>query len=82
MKINWKLRVKNKTVLAALIACLVTFIYQVLGILDITAPIAEDQVTQAVGLLINILAGLGVIVDPTTVGAGDSQNALTYDNPR
>lgn len=81
MKINWKLRLKNKATLAALVACVVAFVYQVLGILGITAPVSQDQVTQGVSLVINILATLGVLVDPTTSGAGDSSKALTYKKP-
>lgn len=81
MKINWKLRLKNKTTFAALVACIVAFVYQLLGILGITAPISEDQVTQIVSLIINILVTLGVLVDPTTKGTQDSQNALAYNKP-
>nr|WP_315021882.1 phage holin [uncultured Aminipila sp.] len=81
MKINWKLRLKNKTTLAALIACIVAFVYQVLGILGITAPISQDQVTQVVSLVINLLVALGVLVDPTTKGLSDSENARTYIKP-
>lgn len=81
MKINWKLRLKNKTVFASLLACTVAFIYQVLGILGITAPIAESEAAQIIGLLTNVLAVLGVLVDPTTKGACDSNRALTYKEP-
>lgn len=81
MKINWKLRLKNKTTILSLLACLVAFVYQVLGILGLTAPISQDEVTQIVGLLVNLLAGVGVLVDPTTKGTADSQKALTYNKP-
>lgn len=81
IKINWKLRLKNKTTFTALVACTVAFGYQVLGILGVTAPISEDQVTQAISLAINILATLGVLVDPTTSGVSDSRKALTYNKP-
>lgn len=82
MKINWKLRLKNKTVFASLLACTVAFIYQVLGILGITAPIAESEAAQIIGLLTNVLAVLGVLVDPTTKGTCDSNRALTYHEPK
>ena len=81
MKINWKLRLKNKTTVTALTACAVAFAYQILGIIGVTAPISEDQVTQGVGLIVNILGTIGVLVDPTTSGAGDSDQALTYKKP-
>ncbi|QIB68630.1 phage holin [Aminipila butyrica] len=81
MKINWKLRLKNKTTLLSLLACLAAFIYQVLGILGITAPISEEQVTQVFGLIVNLLGAIGIMVDPTTSGTGDSSRALEYKEP-
>lgn len=81
MNINWKLRLMNKTTIAALLACIVTFIYQVLSILGITPAIAESQVTEVVGLILNILAAVGILVDPTTKGLSDSEKALGYTKP-
>jgi len=73
MKIDLKSRFKNKTVFAALIACVVTFAYQILGILGITTSISQDQIVQIVGIAINVLATVGVLVDPTTPGISDKQ---------
>lgn len=81
MKINWKLRLKNKTTLLSLLACLAAFVYQVLGILGIAAPISEEQVTQVFGLVVNLLGAVGVLVDPTTSGTSDSSRALEYRKP-
>lgn len=82
MKINWKLRFKNRATFAALIAGIVALIYQILGILGITAPISEGQVTQLLGVVINLLTVIGVLVDPTTEGTCDSTEALCYEKPR
>lgn len=79
---NLKLRIKNKATLIALIAALVSCIYQVLGILDITAPITQDSVMQTATLICNILVGLGILVDPTTRGIKDSERAMNYEEPR
>lgn len=79
---NFKLRLKNKTTLIALIAALISCIYQVFGILGITAPVTQDSVMQAVMFICNILVGLGVLVDPTTRGIGDSQRAMNYNEPK
>lgn len=76
--INLKLRLKNKTTLTALVGCTIAFIYQLLGIIGVTAPIAEDQVTQLAGMGINILALLGIVIDPTTSGISDSKRAMEY----
>lgn len=72
---NLKLRFKNKATLVALASALIAFIYQILGILGITAPIAQDAVSQLVGIILNILVAVGVLVDPTTSGIGDSKLA-------
>lgn len=82
MRINWKLRFKNKTIFTTLIITTMAFIYQILGILGITPSISEDTATQVVALLINLLAGLGILVDPTTKGTSDSTKALEYDELR
>lgn len=81
MKINLKLRFKNKTTLLAMLACAVAFVYQMLGIMGIAAPISEDLVMQFVGAGLNILVGVGILVDPTTTGVGDSKKALMYKEP-
>lgn len=81
MKINWKLRLQNKATLIALCATVIGFVYQVLGFLGIVPSISESEVTNLVTLAINLLAGLGIIVDPTTKGLSDSNKALSYDCP-
>lgn len=78
---NWKLRFKNKATLIAIVAAAVAFVYQILGILNIVPPITEEQVMQVLGIIINILVGLGILVDPTTAGIGDSARAMTYSEP-
>ncbi len=82
MKINWKLRFKNKTILVSLFGVVITFIYQILSIIGIAVPISEDNISQLVALLINILVAVGVVVDPTTDGISDSERAMTYNVPR
>ena len=36
---------------------------------------------QILGIIINILVGLGILVDPTTAGISDSARAMTYSEP-
>lgn len=78
MKINWKARFKNKTFLITFIALLISFVYQMLGLFGIVPSISEDSLVNFLTILINILATLGVVVDPTTDGINDSDRALTY----
>ena len=70
MKINWKVRLQNKAFLLTMISAVVAFIYQICGIIGI--------VIQLIGLVLNILVGIGILVDPTTVGLDDSKRALNY----
>ncbi len=79
--INWKLRFKNKATLIAFLSACVTFVYQILGIVGITPAISESAVVNGIGLIVNILVGLGVVVDPTTKGIGDSNRAMEYKAP-
>ncbi len=79
---NIKLRLKNKATLAALLAAVVVFAYQLLGIFGVVPPVAQGTVEQAIAILLNMLVALGVLVDPTTAGVADSTQALTYDEPK
>lgn len=73
MKINWKIRFKNKTWLTTFFATLVTFVYQVLSMFEVVSPISQDTIIQLIGLILNVLVGLGVILDPTTKGLFDTE---------
>jgi phi LC3 family holin len=79
--INFKLRLKNKVTLLALIGATASFIYTVLGIFDIVPPISKEQLMQGAAALVNLLVMLGVLVDPTTSGIRDSDRAMEYDEP-
>lgn len=78
MKINLKVRMKNKTFVITMLTTVIAFIYQILAMFEIVAPINKEQVTQVIMLLVNILVGLGILVDPTTKGVSDSKRALGY----
>ena len=78
MKINWKARFKNKTFLITFITLIIAFAYQVLGLFDIVPSISEEGLVNFLTIIINILATLGVVVDPTTDGIKDSDRAMTY----
>ena len=81
MKINWTVRLKNRTWLAAALALLVAFVFDILALFEIAPAITQDSVMQLVNTVLTILGGLGVIVDPTTPGASDSERAMLYDEP-
>lgn len=74
--LNLKVRLRNKTFVISMLSVIVAFIYQVLGILGIVASISQDKVINILMFIINILAGFGVLVDPTTDGFKDSDRVL------
>lgn len=82
MQINWKLRIKNKVTLTAILLGVIGIVYKILAMLGIVPPISENDVVEVVMLVIELLVLLGVVVDPTTAGAGDSQQAMSYEQPR
>ena len=81
MKINWKVRFKNRTWVAAFVSCIITTIYQLMGMLEIAPAITQDEVVQVVTAVLQILTLTGVMIDPTTVGINDSERALGFEEP-
>lgn len=75
-KINWPLRFQNKYTALSLVTMTIVFVYQVMGLLGIVPAISEDTVTNLATILIDLLGVVGIIVDPTTEGLGDSIRAL------
>lgn len=82
MKVNWKVRLKNPTFWLTFTPTVLAFVYTMLAMFDITPSIAQDQILEIITLVISALATVGVLVDPTTSGIGDSAQALTYDKPK
>lgn len=78
MKINWKARFKNKTFVITFITLLVAFIFQILGLFGVVPSISEESIVNILTIGVNVLATLGVLVDPTTDGVSDSDRAMTY----
>ncbi len=78
MKINLKARMKNKTFVISSSVLIISFVYGLLSALGVVPRVSEEQVTDLMYMAVNILALLGVVVDPTTEGIGDSKRALTY----
>ena len=75
MKINWKLRFKNKATLAAIAATVILLAQQ----LGFELP---DNVSDVVNTALTLLVLLGVVSDPTTAGLSDSEQALDYTEPK
>ena len=72
MKLNWKLRFKNKATLAAIAATVILLVQQ----LGLKLP---DNVAEVVNTFLTLLVLLGVVSDPTTTGLSDSEQAMGYE---
>ena len=81
MKINWKVRFKNKVWLTSFISLIVGFVYNVLAAFDIFPAVTEELVMRIAGQVLTFLGLIGVLVDPTTAGINDSNRAMSYVEP-
>ena len=81
MKINWKVRLRNKTWVASLLALIVTFVYNLLSSFEIVPAVSEEWVMGIISTVLTLLTALGVLIDPTTQGVQDSERAMLYVEP-
>ena len=79
--INWKVRIKNDKFWIALIPAVLLLIQAVAAVFGFSLDLSElgNRLLDVVNALFAVLAILGVVVDPTTEGVGDSERALNYD---
>ena len=84
LKINFLARAKNKLFWMTLIPALFLLVQMVAAIFGFNFDLSELQgrVVAAVDALFAVLVILGVVVDPTTEGLGDSAQAMTYTEPK
>lgn len=78
MNVNWKIRFQNKAFWIALIPAVALVMVAVADVFGISFdPTAEvGKLTAVVEAVFALLAVLGIVVDPTTKGVGDSDRAL------
>lgn len=81
MKINWKVRFKNKVWLGMFISLIVGFIFNLLKLFEVYPPFTENTVMNIVNQVLTFLGLIGVLVDPTTAGVEDSNRAMSYEEP-
>ena len=81
MKLNWKVRFKNKVWLGSFLSLIVGFVYSMLALFDVFPEVTQSLVLQLVNQVLTFLGLIGVIVDPTTAGLEDSDRAMSYAEP-
>lgn len=72
--INFKLRLKNKATLVALISAVFLMLQQ----FGLHIP---TNIQEGLNTFVGILVILGIVTDPTTKGIADSERALSYEQP-
>ena len=84
MKINLKVRLKNKVFWIAIIPAVLMLIQSVAKVFgyNIEFNMVESNLIDVVEAVFMVLGIVGIVADPTTAGIGDSENALTYDTPK
>ena len=80
-KLNWQVRFRNKTWLTMFIFLVVGFVFNILRLFDVAPAVTESLVMNIAGQVLTFLGLIGVIVDPTTAGLGDSDRAMGYQEP-
>ena len=84
MKINWTVRLKNKTFWLALVPAVLLLVQVVAAVfgIDLKLDALGDKLLAVVNALFAVLTILGIVTDPTTAGVSDSKQAMEYEKPR
>ena len=84
MKLNWRVRIKNKAFWLAVIPAVALVVQAVASLfgytIDLTSVVGKLQ--AVVNAVFALLVILGIVVDPTTEGVRDSKQAMTYEEPK
>lgn len=84
MKINWIVRIKNKTFWLTAIPAVLLLVQVVADAFGFVIDLGElgNKLIAIVNALFAVLTILGIVADPTTAGVSDSSLAMTYDKPK
>lgn len=81
--INWKVRIKNKTFWTTIIPAVALVAQAVASLFGYTLDLTTlvGKLIAIVDAVFGVLVILGIVVDPTTAGVGDSKRAMSYQEP-
>lgn len=82
--INWTVRLKSKSFWLAIIPAVLLLIQVVAAVFGFALDLGDlgNKLLAVVNAAFAVLAILGIVVDPTTDGVGDSKQAMTYTEPK
>ena len=81
--INWKVRMKNKQFWMSLIPAIALVVQAVAAVFgwELDFGTLTGKVLSVIDAVFALLVILGIVVDPTTAGIGDSKRAMGYEEP-
>lgn len=81
--INWVVRIKNKQFWVSIIPALALVVQAVAAVFGYTIDLSTlvGKIVAVVDAVFGVLVLLGIVVDPTTAGVGDSNRAKGYAEP-
>ena len=84
MKLNFKVRLKNKLFWTTMIPAVILLVMQVCKLFGLNLDLRgiSCSLLDIVSTVFIILTILGIINDPTTNGISDSDLAMTYEKPK
>ncbi len=84
MKINWKVRFKNKAFWISVIPAVLVLVQAIAKLFGYELNFDEfnENMLNIVNAVFVVLSILGIVTDHTTKGFSDSNRALTYTEPK
>ena len=81
--INWKVRINNKQFWTSVVPAVALVAQAVAALFGYTIDLTTivGKVQAVINAVFALLVILGIVVDPTTAGVGDSARAMTYEEP-
>ena len=82
--INWKVRAKNRAFWISLIPAALLLIQVIAAVFGFTLDlgILGNKLLAVVNAAFALLTIMGIVNDPTTAGISDSEQAMTYEEPK
>lgn len=84
MKINWLVRIKNRTWWLAMIPAVLLLIQVTAAVFGYELDFGDlgNKLKDVVNAAFVVLTLLGIVNDPTTDSLSDSEDALKYEEPK